>query len=64
MAKKGKGSYVNYRLKTATLPVFNVLHDMFYVLDPKTDKRVKIVPLNINDLMSPITLAHLIRWLQ
>ena len=60
IAKKGGSSYVNYRLKTATLPVFNVLHDIFYVVDPKTNKRVKIVPLNIDDLMSPITLAHLI----
>lgn len=33
---------------------------MFYVLDPNTNKRVKIVPININDLISPIVLAHLI----
>jgi hypothetical protein len=60
VAKKGGDSYVNYRLKTASLPIFNALYDMFYVLDSNTNKRVKIVPLNIIDLMSPITLAHLI----
>jgi hypothetical protein len=60
LAKKGGDSYVNYRLKTATLPIFNALYDMFYILCPVTGKRVKIVPLNIDCLMSPITLAHLI----
>ncbi|RYE27631.1 MAG: hypothetical protein EOP45_00300 [Sphingobacteriaceae bacterium] len=60
VAKKGGDSYTNYRLKTATLPVFNALYDMFYVLDPITNKRVKIVPLNIDDFMSAVTLAHLI----
>lgn len=62
VAKKEKGAsrYKNYRLKTATLPIFNELYDMFYVLDPNTNKRVKIVPININDLISPIVLAHLI----
>lgn len=60
VAKKGGDSYTNYRLKTATLPVFNALYDMFYVLDPMTNKRVKIVPFNIDDLMSAVTLAHLI----
>jgi hypothetical protein len=29
-------------------------------LDPVTGKYIKIVPLEINELMSPITLAHLI----
>jgi len=60
VAKKGGDSYVNNRLKTATLPIFNMLHDMFYKLDPVTGKYIKIVPLEINELMSPITLAHLI----
>lgn len=39
-AKKDGVSYVNYRLKTATLPIFNMLHAMFYVLDPLTNKYV------------------------
>lgn len=37
-AKKRGVSYINYRLKTATLPIFNRLHDMFYVLDSNTNK--------------------------
>jgi hypothetical protein len=59
-AKKEGNILTNYRLKTATLPTFNQLYDMFYVLDAKTNKRVKIIPRNINDFISPITLAHLI----
>lgn len=59
-AKQDGVNYTNYRLKTATLPVFNELYDMFYVFDPITNKRVKVVPSNIDKFMSPITLAHLI----
>lgn len=40
--------------------VFNTFFDMFYVLDTVTNKYIKRVPLMIMDLMSPITLAHLI----
>jgi hypothetical protein len=53
-------SYTNFRLKTITCALFNPFFEMFYVLDPLTSKYVKIVPLMIHDLMSPITLAHLI----
>lgn len=52
--------YINYRLKTAVLAVFNQFFDMFYVFDPDTGKYVKVVPANIMDLMNPIVLAHLI----
>lgn len=52
--------YTNYRLKTATLAVFNEFFSMFYVLDPDTGKYIKVVPANIMDLMNPIVLAHLI----
>ena len=59
---KGKNKvYINYRLKTKTLPVFNSYFEMFYKLDPLTNKYVKIVPTNINDLMDPIVLAYLIQ---
>lgn len=60
VAKKDGVSYVNYRLKTKTLAIFNQLHTMFYITDPLTGKKVKIVPLQIDNFMSPITLAHLI----
>lgn len=59
---KGKNRvYINYRLKTKTLPVFNSYYDMFYKFNPLTNKYVKIVPENIIDLMDPIVLAYLIQ---
>ena len=56
-----KKIYTNYRLKTKTLSIFNSYHDMFYQLNPKTNKYTKIVPKNISDLMDPIVLAYLIQ---
>lgn len=49
---------MNYRLKTKTLPVFNVDRDIFYTSDGKTYR--KIVPLSIMKEICPIVLAHLI----
>ncbi len=48
----------NFRLKTLTHSFFNEYHDMFYVVSPSTGKYTKVVPALINDLMSPIALAH------
>jgi hypothetical protein len=57
---KAKGKVLrNYRIKTATLPIFNLYRDMFYVSNG-SGGYVKIVPTTIMELMSPITLAHLI----
>ena len=56
-----KKTYTNYRLKTKTLSIFNSYHDMFYQLNPETNKYTKIVPKNIIDLMDPIILAYLIQ---
>lgn len=50
--------YTNYRLKTATLPVFNMYHQLFYKLND-AGRYVKIVPQEIISLMTPIVLAHL-----
>jgi len=59
---KGKNKvYNNYRFKTKTLKIFNSYHDMFYKLNPDTNKYIKIVPENIIDLMNPIVLAYLIQ---
>ena len=59
---KGKNkNYINYRLKTRSLNIFNSYHDMFYDLKPDTNKYTKIVPENIVDLMDPIVLAYLIK---
>jgi hypothetical protein len=58
---KGKSKvYVNYRLKTATLPLFNQYHDLFYQLDTETGKFVKVIPQSISDLLNPIVLAYLL----
>jgi hypothetical protein len=58
-AKKDNINYVNYRLKTLSLPRFNKLHNIFYILD-NNNKYIKIVPPQIMDIMCPIVLAHLI----
>jgi hypothetical protein len=58
---KGKTkSYINFRLKTKSLPVFVPYYDMFYLFNKDLNKFVKIVPINIEDLMNPIVLAYLI----
>jgi hypothetical protein len=58
---KGKDKvYINYRLKSLTLPLFNKYHAMFYQLNTETGKYVKIVPLDILNLMNPVVLAYLI----
>lgn len=52
---KGKlNTYLNYRLKTRSLPIFNPYHDLFYI------NKTKIVPINIVDFLDPIVLAYLI----
>jgi LAGLIDADG DNA endonuclease family len=53
--------YTNYRLNTRTLPIFNSYHEMFYKLNLETNKYIKIIPENINDLMNPIVLSYLIQ---
>jgi hypothetical protein len=52
--------YINYRLKTSTLPIFNQYHEMFYTLNPEKGKYVKKVPKNILEFMDPIVLAYLL----
>ena len=58
---KGKDKiYINYRLKTKSLPVFNLYFNMFYKYNTEKDKYVKIIPKNISDLLNPVVLAYLI----
>ena len=52
--------YTNYRLKTKTLPLFNIYHTIFYIFNSDTNKFVKVVPNDIENLMNPIVLAYLI----
>ena len=49
-----------YRLKTVSLPIFNVFRDIFYTWDVHANKWIKIVPKNIIELMDPIVLAFII----
>lgn len=56
----GDKVHTSFRLKTIALPVFNYYRDLFYVLNPDTGQYVKIIPLNIVELLSPIGLAHLV----
>lgn len=53
-------TYINFRLKTLTLPLFNKYRDMFYVFNPLTNKYEKIIPENIYELLDPIVFAYLI----
>ena len=53
--------YINYRLKTKTLSIFNQYYEMFYKFNLDKNKYIKIIPLNIFDLMDPIVLAYLIQ---
>jgi hypothetical protein len=46
--------YTRVAFKTRSLPCFNELYDLFYC------EGKKIVPLNIGDLFSPLSLAYLI----
>lgn len=48
------------RFKTAMVPVFVNYHSMFYTWDKDKERYVKIVPLDIENLMTPVVLAHLI----
>lgn len=57
--KKTNTHHTQVGFKTASLPLFLVYHKMFYT-DEKSKRYIKIVPSNIEDLMSPIVLAHLI----
>lgn len=58
---KGKNkNYINFRLKTISLPVFNQYFEMFYKFNIENGKFVKIIPQNISDSMNPVVLAYLI----
>jgi hypothetical protein len=45
---------------TRTLPCFTELHSLFYPSFTQRVKGTKIIPYNIFDLLTPVTLAHLI----
>ena len=49
-----------YAFSSKSLPALTELHSQWYKLDKEKNKFIKIVPLNIGDLLTPIGLAH---WL-
>ena len=58
--KKINTKYLEVKFNTVSLPIFLIYHKLFYIKDSKSKRFVKIVPLNIEYLMTPVVLAHLI----
>jgi hypothetical protein len=54
-----KGKVVTqYHFKTKTHPLFTALHSLWYKFDNEKIKFIKIVPLNIQNMFSEISLAN------
>ena len=47
----------HYRINSYTYSSFNWLHEMFYTINIKTNNLVKVVPLNIEEYLTPLALA-------
>ena len=47
-----------YHFKTKTHPLFTALHSLWYKWDVEKNKFIKIVPLNISEMFSEISLAY------
>ena len=58
--KKTNSNNMVIKFKTVSLPVFIFYHNMFYAYDYTLKKYVKRLPLNIQSLITPVVLAHLI----
>jgi hypothetical protein len=52
--------YVNFRIKTKSLPIFNNYHIIFYESNNENWKYKKIIPHNILEFMNSTVLAYLI----
>ena len=53
-------TYKNFRLKTKSLSLFNQYQSMFYNFNSDSNKYVKIIPVNVLELLDPIVLSYLI----
>jgi hypothetical protein len=54
-----KGKEISqYHFSTKTHPLFTALHNLWYRWDNKRNKFIKIVPLNISEMFSEISLAY------
>lgn len=49
---------VHYYFATLSNELFSQLHSIWYVLDLETKRYVKIVPLFIEELLTPLAIAH------
>jgi hypothetical protein len=47
-----------YRFSTRSLPIFTALHSLWYRFDFETKTFIKVVPSNIGEMFSPVSLAH------
>ena len=54
---KGK-EITQYHFRTKTHPFFTALYDLWYEWDNGKNKFIKIVPLNISEMLSEISLAY------
>jgi hypothetical protein len=52
------GTATQYSFSTMSLPLFTALHQLWYQYNEKLGAFVKVVPLNIGEMFSPISLAH------
>lgn len=55
--KKNNKVFYHFRVNSYTFSSFNWIHDMFYKLDIESNKFLKIVPLNIEEYLTPLALA-------
>jgi len=46
-----------YRIQSYTFSSFNWLHNMFYSFDSLQNKRIKIIPFNLGEYLTPLALA-------
>ena len=55
--KKGNNVFYHYSINTYTFTSFNWIHEMFYIKNDITNNYMKIVPLNIEEYLTPLALA-------
>jgi len=54
---KGK-EITQYQMQSKTHPLFTALYNLWYKLDNETNKFIKIIPWNISEMFSEISLAY------
>jgi ubiquinol-cytochrome c reductase cytochrome b subunit len=54
---KKDGIFFHYRINSYTFSSLNWIHDMFYKMDNEKNKLVKIIPLNLENYLTPMVLA-------